>query len=85
MGMVQSKRNNPVIMVFQQNEETNQLKIGSVELAVPIWGWQYLVARADALYGGDLNTTVNEIFAAGLTAFMELTEVDMEPANTLPC
>jgi len=85
MGMVQSNRNNPVIMSFSRNEETNQLKIGSVELAVPIWGWQYLIARADALYGGDLNITINEVFSAGLMAFMDLSEVNMEPANTLPC
>ena len=77
--------NKPVIMSFQRNEETNQLKIVSVELAVPVWGWQYLSGRADALHGGDLNVAVNEVFAAGLMAFMELGEISMEPVNKLPC
>jgi len=83
--MPQTKRHNPVIRNIQRNEETNQLEIKEVELAVPKWGWQYLQMRADALYGGDLNTAINEVFSAGLMAYIEIGEVNMEPANTLPC
>ena len=83
--MTQRKPHEPVIMSFSRNEKTNKLEIREVEIASPEWGWQYLVARADALYGGDLNTAVNEVFSAGLMAFMDLSEVNMEPANTLPC
>ena len=83
--MPQTKRHKPVIRNIRRNEETNQLEIKEVELAVPIWGWQYLQMRADALYDGDLNTAVNEVFSAGLMAYIEIGEVNMEPANSLPC
>ena len=83
--MTQTKLNKPEIRVIPRNEKTNQLEIKEVELAVPIWGWQYLQMRADTLYNGDLNTAVNEVFSAGLMAYIEIGEVNMEPANTLPC
>lgn len=75
----------PVIKSISRNERTNELEIREVEIACPKWGWQYLQMRADALYGGDLNTAVNEVFSAGLMAYIEIGEVNMEPANTLPC
>jgi hypothetical protein len=83
--MPQTKRHEPVIKSIKRNEKTNELEFREVELAVPIWGWQYLQMRADALYDGDLNTAVNEVFSAGLMAYIEIGEVNMKPANTLPC
>ena len=84
MQMTQRK-NTPVIRFISRNEETNKLLLQSVELACPAWGWTYLQMRADSLYEGDLNMAVNEVFAAGITAFVDLSEVDFEPVNTLPC
>jgi hypothetical protein len=83
--MVQTKRNTPVFKVISRNEDTTKLEVKEVELAVPIWGWAYLQHRADALYEGDLNMAINEIFSAGMMAFVEIGEMNMEPANTLPC
>ena len=83
--MTQTKQHNPVIKTISRNERTNELEIREVELAVPIWGWQYLQMRANALYEGDLNTAVNEVFSAGLMAYIEIGEINMNPANTLPC
>lgn len=75
----------PDIRTISRNESTNKLEIKEVELAVPIWGWEYLQLRANSLYGGDLNVAINEVFSAGLMAYIEIGEINMEPANTLPC
>jgi hypothetical protein len=85
MVQAMDKNSKPVLMNFLKNEETNKLTIKEVELMVPGWGWKYLQARADTLYGGDLNTVVNEVFSAGLMAFFDLSEIDMQPVNKIPC
>lgn len=78
-------KSQPVIMSLKQDEESSQTETREVELAAPKWGWHYLQARANALYGGDLNLAVNEVFAKGLQAFVELSIIDPEPINKLPC
>jgi hypothetical protein len=83
--MGESKTHKPDFRVIPRNEETNKLEIKEVELAVPKWGWEYLQLRANALYDGDLNIAINEVFSAGLMAYIEIGEVNMEPANTMPC
>jgi hypothetical protein len=83
--MGESKAYKPDIRVIPRNEETNKLEIKEVELAVPIWGWEYLQLRANSLYGGDLNMAINEVFSAGLMAYVEIGEINMEPANKIPC
>ena len=83
--MTQTKRHEPVIKSIKRNEETNQLEIREVEIACPKWGWEYMQMRANALYEGDLNVAVNEILSAGLMAYIEIGEINMNPANTLPC
>ena len=73
------------IMALEQTVQSSELEIREVELAVPKWGWQFLQGRANSIHNGDLNVAVNEIFASGLTAYVQLSEVDMEPANKIPC
>jgi len=75
----------PVIRSLERNEMTNQLEVREVELAVPKWGWEYLQERAAALHDGDLNSAINEVFSAGLQAYVDLSTINMEPANKLPC
>lgn len=79
------KTHSPVYVSITRDEETRQLLTKVIELAVPHWGWEYLRQRADAIYEGDIETAINEVFNNGLNAFFELSEVDMTPINSNPC
>jgi hypothetical protein len=70
---------------LRQNEETNQLQPIEAKLNIPKWGIEFLQRRADLLNQGDLNAVLNEVFNAGLSAFIELSTIDDTPVNLLPC
>jgi hypothetical protein len=73
------------ILSLVQNPETSQIETREVKLGVPKWGWLFLQARANAVHGGDLDQAIKEVFNSGLVAFVEMSEIDMEPVNLLPC
>jgi hypothetical protein len=74
-----------VLISLKRDEESSQIETQKVNLSAPRWGWHYLQERANALYGGDVNLAINEVFSKGLEAFVELSTYDPEPINKIPC
>jgi hypothetical protein len=51
------------MMIVQLNEETSQIEVRQMPIGCPVWLWKVLEERAKICHQGDLNETVNALFA----------------------
>lgn len=51
------------MMMVQVSPETSQIEVRQMPIGAPIWLWKVLEERAKVCHGGDLNETVNALFA----------------------
>lgn len=51
------------MMMIKISPETSRIEVREMSIGAPIWLWRVLEERAKVCHGGDLNETVNALFA----------------------